>query len=75
MKQNKYKRIAHKMGFYKNFENRYCKTPPERTGLQGVAMHLLDEIEKINDNIENKDILSKYDAMQKFFNAMKDYYK
>ena len=75
MKQNKYRRIAHKMGYYKNFENRYSKTPPEKTGLQGVAIHLLDEIESINERRANKGILDEYELMKNFFNEMKNYYK
>jgi len=75
MKQNKYRRIAHKMGYYKNFENRYAKKPPERRGLQGVAMYFYDEIESVNERRQNKNILQEYELMKGFFDKMKNYYK
>lgn len=76
MKQNnynKYREIAHKMGFSPAKNNLYGN--PKKTGLQGVAMYLLDEIENINERRANKDILNEYELMKNFFDEMKQYFK
>jgi len=76
MKQNnynKYKETAHKMGFSPAKNNLYYN--PKRTGLQGVAMYLLDEIESINKRRESKGVLDEYELMKNFFDGMKQYYK
>lgn len=70
---NKYKEIAHKMGYSPAKPNLY--EPPLKTGLQGVAIHLLDEIEIINERRASKDILDEYELMKNFFDEMKKYYK
>ena len=70
---NKYKEIAHKMGYSTAKPNLYKE--PIKTGLQGVAIHLLDEIESINERRPNKGILDEYELMKNFFNEIKSYYK
>jgi len=72
-KYNKYKEIAHKMGYSPAKPNLY--EPPLQTGLQGVAIYLLDKIENINERRVSKGILDEYELMKNFFNEMKNYYK
>ncbi len=73
MKPNKHLNIAHTMGYIKHRSQIYKE--PLKTGLQGVAMYLLDEIESINERRASKGILDEYELMKNFFNEIKNYYK
>ena len=73
MKPSKHLNIAHAMGYIKHRSQIY--KAPLKTGLQGVAINLLDEIESINERRANKGILDEYELMKGFFDEMKQYYK
>jgi hypothetical protein len=62
------------MGYIKHRTQIY-NAKLERKGLKGVAMYLLDEIERVNKGRINQDILTEYDLIKKFFDEMKKYYK
>lgn len=74
MTNKDYLDIARKMGYIKHHSQIY-NMKCNRTGLQGVAMYLLDEIENINERRANKDILNEYELMKNFFDEMKQYFK
>lgn len=74
MTNKEYLNIARKMGFIKHQPQIY-NMKCNRTGLQGVAMYLLDEIESINKRRESKGVLDEYELMKNFFDGMKQFYK